>query len=121
MTKTTRERKESFQQLLCLAMVQKGSKCDRKYGHDRRAELDAIGQAEMKDGVATQAILAQKVDEVGWSEVEVDVLEAEQSRKQCSAEQDCRLVPGKGKGEEEQAIHETVVLEVDMVDDEQAW
>ena len=75
----------------------------------------------MKDRLWSQAVCAEEIDKVGRSEVQENVLETEEDGEENATQEQSRLVPRKGYGENEYPVEETIVLVVDMVDDEQTW
>lgn len=103
-------------------LVHHGEGTERSAGHDGQPDpqLHAVEELDPPDGLWRQAVGAQKVDKVGWREVGVDVLHAEQHGKHQAARQQRRALPRQDERYDENAIHEAVVLEVDVVDEEEA-
>jgi hypothetical protein len=77
--------------------MHKRPKCTCKDGDDADAELDAVEESDgeiRKRRAIAQAICSEKVHKVRWCEVQVDVLEAEQSSKDQAAQEDGGLFAG---------------------------
>jgi hypothetical protein len=70
-----------------LFVVHEWSKCKASNCADAQAEFDAVGELDVKDGTRPKAVCAQQVDKVCRSQVEVDVLEAEQGSENNAAGQ----------------------------------
>jgi len=73
---------------------------------------------DAEDGPRVETVGSQEEDKVGWCEVEVDVFEAQESCKQEAAVQYGRLLPRKDEGEHQYSVHEAIILEVHVVDNE---
>lgn len=93
--KASREWEQSLQDLRHLFVVQEWSKCNASNRADAQTQLDAVGELDMENGTRSKAIRAQEVDKVCRSQVEVDVLEAEQGGEDKTASQETGVVPCK--------------------------
>ena len=49
------------------------------------------------------------------------MLETKQAPEEKTAAKKCRLFPCQDEGQDEDTVEKAIVLEVDMVDDEEAW
>lgn len=116
MAQSPRERKKPIFQLKKLIGKWPESNCED--AHHADPELNNIQESRAKNARRIQAVGAEEVDEVGQREVKVDMLEAKQSSKQEPTGE--KLLASQNKRENQDAVHESIVLEVDMVDDEEA-
>lgn len=116
MAQSPRERKKPIFQLKKLIGKWPKSNCEDTHYAD--PEFNNIQESRAKNVLRIQAVGAEEVDEVGQREVKVDMLEAKQSSKQEPTGE--KLLASQNKRENQDAVHESVVLEVDMVDDEEA-
>lgn len=120
MAKTSRKGEQSAEQLGHLFHGGKGTKRGPEYSHKPQAQLDAVQEANSEYRFGGKAVLPQKIDKVRRREVQVDVFEAEQHGKDEAAQQQSRLAASQDKRQDEHAVHEAIVLEVDVVDDQEA-
>lgn len=74
----------------------------------------------MEYRLGPEAVRAEEVDEVCGGEVEVDVLEHQENGEEDAAEEERRLLARKDEREDEEPVEETIVLEVNVVDYEEA-
>jgi len=88
---------------------------------DSAPELDTVEHARLVDRLAIQAIHSEQPEKVRWRQVQVDVLEAQQYREEGAARKKSGRLASEHDREDEYAVQEAVVLEVDVVDDQQAW
>lgn len=115
-----REREQPAQQLRHLSQCHKWPKCRRKDRRDPSTKLQTVQNPRAEHIVRRQAVRAQEEDKVRGREVEVDVLEAQQGGEDEAAGEEGGARAGEDEGEEEDAVEEAVVLEVDVVDYEEA-
>lgn len=115
-----RKGEEPAQQLRHLPQRDKRPKRRREDGCDPPAELQAVQDPRAEHIARRQAVRAQQEDEVRGREVEVDVLEAQEGGEDEATGEEGGAGAGEDEGEEEDAVEEAVVLEVDVVDDEEA-
>lgn len=116
MAQSPREREKPIFQLKKL--IGKWPKSNAEDTHHADSELNNTQESRAKNVLRIQAVGAEEVDEVGQREVKVDMLEAEQSSKQEATGE--KLLASQNKRENQDAVHESIILEVDMVDDEEA-
>lgn len=93
-------------------------KSDAENAEYTYAKLDDIPETRPQDILRVEAVCSAQVDEVGEGEVEVDVLETKERGEQNSRAEECRLLAGQDNREDQDPIQESVVLEMDVVDNE---
>jgi len=81
MAKSSREWEQPLQHLRYLFVVYERAKGEAGNDRDAQSEFDAVEDLDIKDRARSEAVGSQEIDEVGWSHVEVDVLETKQGRK----------------------------------------
>jgi len=79
MAQASREWEQSLQDLWYLFVVHKWPKCKASNYADTQAQFDAVEDLDIKDGARPEAVRPQQVDKVCRSQVEVNMLETEQS------------------------------------------
>lgn len=122
MTQASLEREKSAQDLRDLVLQRKGTECSGKNSGDSTAQLDAIKPLGVaKYGPRIQTVRPEKVDEVGWCQVGVDVLHTQQRCKQQSTGQEARLLLCQNQRGNKKAIHASIVLEVYVINDQETW
>lgn len=117
MAQSPREREKPIFQLKKL--IGKWTKSNCEDAHHADPKLNNIQESRVKNVPWIQAVGAEEVDEIGQREVKVNMLEAKQSSKQEATSEEL-LLASQNKRENQDAVHESIVLEVDMVDDEEA-
>lgn len=120
------EREQPGKDVKELALQDKGPEREPKACHNYQPELDQICQGEVLDRVVLfglvltdEAVACEEVDEVGWRAVHEDVLQVQQDDKVDGAHEAVVRQHGPD-GREQDAEQEPVVLEVDVVDQEEA-
>ena len=119
------EGEKSGQNVKELALKHKRPEGERKADDDNRAQLDQVFNREIVQRIIwrgvgpDEAVAGKQVDEVGWRAVEEDVFEVEQNDEQRRAPE---TVTGyhRPDGCEENSEEESVVLEVNVIDQDQA-
>lgn len=119
-TKSSGKWEKSTEDLWNLLKIHERAECQSKDCNDTAAKLDAVEELNVENGSWPKTVRSEQVDEVGRSEVEVDVLQAEQSREHDATEkQPVSVVSCQDHGQDEHAVEEAVILEMDVVNDEQ--
>jgi hypothetical protein len=97
--------------------LDKGSKCNCKDANNAHTQFDDVAESRPQEILGVEAVCTQQVDKIGEGEVEIYVLKAQKHRKDYSTEK-FELFTGEDDGQNQDPIHEPVVLEMDMVNDE---
>lgn len=119
MAKSSGEGKESAENLWYLLKIDKRTKRHSKDCDDAAAKLDAVEELDVENGFSPKTVCSEQVDKVGRSEIEIDVLQAKQSREKDATQQEpIFIVSCQYHGQDEDSIEEAVVLEMDVVDNE---
>lgn len=108
------------QQLRNLVPVHERAKCSGKDGDNANAQLHAMEELDAENGLRAQAVDAEQVHEIRRSDVQIQMLEAQQGREEVAAVQQGRLPAGQDQGQDQDAEEEAIVLEMNVVDDQQA-
>lgn len=95
-------------------------KSNAKNTKDTYTELDDVPKTRAQDILRVEAVCSPQVDEVGEGEIEVYVLETKKCGKKNSTVEKCRLLARQDNRENQDPIQKSVVLEMDVVDDEEA-
>jgi len=111
---------EAAEQLRHLTPVCEGAEGDGEDGGDAQAQLGGVEKLDVEDGGGPQTVGAQQVDEVGGREVQVDVLEHQEGGEEQAAGQEGGFLARENERKDEETVEEAVVLEVDVVNDQQA-
>ena len=99
--------------------INKGSECKSKNEAYPESEFNAVSKPDSEPRSRVETVHSKEKDEVCWCQVEIDMFEAKQDCESDATQQKPRLPACKNDREDENAVHEAVVLEVNMVDDEQ--
>jgi len=91
--KTSCEWEQSLQHLRDLFVIHERTERETCDDGDAQSEFDAVEELNVKDRTRPEAVCPQKVDEVGWCHVEVNVLETKQGRKDSATGEKTRLLP----------------------------
>lgn len=114
------ERKQPVLQLQQLVPMGKRAKGQAKHDDHADPKLERVAKPWPEDRLGVQAVCSQQIDKVCQREIEVDMLETEQDCKDDTTIQKSRLLACQDNGQDQQTVHEPIVLEVDVVDDEQS-
>lgn len=106
---------------LAHVLESKGAKAGSEDSGDAAAQLDAVEPLNAKDGSRRQAIDPKQVDEVGRGQVSVDVLHTQKACEGKSAAQQAGLLSCQDKRCNEETVHASIVLEMDMINDKESW
>ena len=79
MAQPPREWKQPAQHLRDLTIVDKWSESQCRHDSNTGAELDAIQDFDVEHRSRTKAIGSKQINEVSWRQVQIDVLQAQQS------------------------------------------
>ena len=119
MAQTSREGEQTAEDLRDLVLERKGPERSHENGDDSTAKLDAVDELDPEDRFGGEAVHPEEVDEVSRGEVKVDVLHAQQGGKDEAAREQRRLLLGQDQRGDQDAVHDAIVLEMDVVDDEE--
>lgn len=120
MSQAAVEWEEAAQQLRNLVPVHEWSESGGEDGDDANTQLDAVEELDAENRLRAQAVHAEQVHEIRRSNVQIQVLEAQQRREEVAAVQQGRLVASKDQGQDKDAEEEAIVLEMNVVNDQQA-
>lgn len=118
MAQTSREREEPIFQLEQLIPIDEWTKCYGKHTDDAQTKLENISKSGPKDRLRVKAVSSQQVDKVGQRQIEMNMFHAEQNGKSDAAVEERRLFPCKYDGQDQNPVHEPVILEMNVIDDQ---
>ncbi|KAI9746262.1 MAG: hypothetical protein M4579_007617 [Chaenotheca gracillima] len=116
MAQPPRERKQPSKKLARLTPVDVRSERHGKDPHDPRSELERVDEPNVQHGSPSET----QEDEVGRRQVEIDVFEAQQGGEEESAQEKRGLFSRQRERQDQEAVEESVVLEMNVVDDEES-
>lgn len=116
MAQPSAEGKQPRQHLGHLPPVHERPKRRAKDPQHTRAQLYSVPEADIEDRVGTETVRAEEEDKVRRRKIQVDVLHTEKRSEQKPRDEMCGRRPREHEREEENAVHEAIVLEVDVVD-----
>lgn len=120
MAQTSWEREEPIFQLEQLIPIDEWTKCYSKHTDDTQTKFEDISKSGSKDRLRVKAVSSQQVDKVGQRQIEMNVFHAEQYGKSDAAVEERRLLSCEYDRQDQNPVHEAIVLEMDVIDDQKA-
>ena len=119
MAQSPGEGEQPVLELQQLAPLRKWTKGNGEDTHHTESQFDDVSEPRSENGFGIQAVGAQQIDKVCKSQVEVDVLHTQQDREENTTVEKSGLLPGENDGQDQESIHEAIVLEVNMINYEE--
>jgi hypothetical protein len=120
MAQPSRERKEAILELQQLAPLHKGPKSNTKNAKNTDPELNDIENPRPEDILGVEAVETAQVNKISKGKIKVDVLQAQKNGEENSTVEKCRLFPSQHDGQDQDPVQESIILEMNVVDDKQA-
>lgn len=119
MTQSSGERKKPVLQLKELVPIGKRAKGQAKHDQHAQSELECVPKPRPENRLGIKAVCPQQINKVCQREVKVNMLQAEQNCKDDTAVEEGRSLACQNNGQDQEAVHKSIVLEVDVVDNEE--
>ncbi|GMF75807.1 unnamed protein product [Aspergillus oryzae] len=100
--------------------VSEGYEAESKHTDDTQTKFEDISKSGSKDRLRVKAVSSQQVDKVGQRQIEMNVFHAEQYGKSDAAVEERRLLSCEYDRQDQNPVHEAIVLEMDVIDDQKA-